>query len=261
MATTIETTSEPTAGPPLRGLGAMFWTELRLFVREPAAAFFTLAFPLILLFVFGSIFGNDPETDYSGWGAVDVLVQGYVGLIIGTIVFIGMPVTLAAYRQYGILKRLRATPVSAVTVILAHVLVNAVMFGFGVVLLFVAGKVVYDLRMPESPLGFIAACVLSYFSFAAIAFVIAGIFPTARTAQAVGSAVFFPQMFLSGAAFPREMFPDTLKSVTQFLPMTQINVLVADIWREGSWNGTAVIALVLIGVAGAVVSFWVFRWE
>lgn len=261
MATTLEPSATTAFSAPLRGLGAMFLTEMKLFIREPAAAFFTLAFPLILLLVFGSIFGNDPEADYRGWGAVDVLVQGYVGLIIGTIVFIGMPVTLAAYRQYGILKRLRATPVSAATVILAHVLVNAVMFAAGVVLLFVVGKLVYDLRMPESPLGFIAACVLSYFSFAAFAFIIAGIFPTARTAQAVGSAVFFPQMFLSGAAFPREVFPDTLKSVTQYLPMTQINELTAEMWQTGRWNGTAAIALVAIGVVGAVISFKVFRWE
>jgi ABC-type multidrug transport system permease subunit len=71
-----------------------------------------------------------------------------------------------------------------------------------------------------------------------------GIVPTAPTAQAVGSVVFFLQKFLSGAAFPREMFPDTLKSVMQYLPIRQINALVSAGWRKGAWNGIVVIALV-----------------
>lgn len=246
----------------MRGLYQLTLTELRLFLREPAAAFFTLAFPLILLFVFGSIFGNEPAEEYGNrWGAVDVMVMGYIGLIIGTIVFIGMPVTLAGYRQYGILKRLRATPVTAITVIVAHLLVNAVMFAVGVVLLLIAGRVVYDLRMPESMLGLVGASAFSFICFAAVAFVLAGVCSTARTAQAVGSAIYFPQMFLSGAAFPRELFPDTLKKVTNYLPMTQINILITDIWQHGTWNGVALAVLGCIGLVGAVIAVKVFRWE
>ncbi len=247
----------------LRGLPSLAVVGAKLFLREPAAAFFTLAFPLILLFVFGSAFGNDPDPDMYGgkWGAVDVMVQGHIGLIIGTIVFIGMPVSISSYRQYGILKRLRATPVTAMIVILAQLIVNLAMFVGGVVLLLIAGKLVFDLRMPVSMPGFLLASLLSFLSFAAVGFVLASIFPTARTAQAVGSAICFPQMFLSGAAFPREMFPDTMKRVTEFLPMTQINILVTQMWQDGTWNRTAVLVLVIIGGVAAVVAARVFRWE
>ncbi len=247
----------------MRGLLQLTRSETRLFLREPAAAFFTLAFPLILLFVFGGIFGNDLDPEYydGAWGAVDVMVQGYIGLIIGTIVFIGMPVTIASYRQYGILKRLRATPVTASSIIGSQLLVNLVMFVLGVILLLVVGWIVYDLRMPESFAGMWAASLLSFVSFAAVGLVLASIFPTSRTAQAAGSAIYFPQMFLSGAAFPRELFPDGMKRVTEFLPMTQINILVTEMWQAGTWNAVAVMVLLAIGVVAGVAAIRLFRWE
>lgn len=246
---------------PLRGLARLTWTEFRLFLREPSAAFFTLAFPLILLFVFASISGNDPDPEFGGWGAADVMVQGYIGLIIGTVAFMGIPVTIGSYRQYGILKRLRATPLQAPTVIIAHIVVNGVITGLGTVLLLIVGRVVYDLRSPEAPFSLVVAWLLSYLSFSVVGFTLAGIFPTARTAQAVGSAIYFPQMFLSGAAFPRELFPDGLRRATEFLPMTQINILIADLWRGHGWNATAVIVLLAIGVVAAIIAFRTFRWE
>jgi ABC-2 type transport system permease protein len=247
----------------MRGLLQLTLSELKLFLREPMAAFFTLAFPLILLFVFGSIFGNDLDPEHYGgtWGPVDVMVQGYIGLIIGTIVFIGMPVTISNYRQFGILKRLRATPVTAASIVGAQVIVNLIMFVLGVVLLLVIGRIVYDLRMPENMLGMWAASLLSFLSFAAVGLVLASLFPTSRTAQAVGSAIYFPQMFLSGAAFPREMFPEGMKRATEFLPMTQINILITEIWQKGTWNLTAVVVLVIIGVVAGVAAVKLFRWE
>lgn len=245
----------------MRGLKMMTFSEFKLFMREPAAAFFTLAFPLILLFVFGSIFGNDRDPDFGNWGAADVMVQGYIGLIIGTVAFMGIPVTIGSYRQYGILKRLRATPIKSPTVIISHIIVNGIVTGIGTILLLIVGSLVYGLRFPESPFALVFAWLLSYLSFSVVGFMLAGILSTARTAQAVGSAIYFPQMFLSGASFPRELFPDGLERATRFLPMTQINILISDLWREGTWNWIAVVTLSSIGIVSTVIAFRYFRWE
>jgi ABC-2 type transport system permease protein len=245
----------------MRGLTLLTWTEFKLFLREPAAAFFTLVFPLILLFVFASIFGNERDPEFGNWGAADVMVQGYIGLIIGTVAFMGIPVTIGSYRQFGVLKRLRATPLKAPVVIVAHILVNGIITGLGTILLIVAGMLVYDLRTPEAPFALVGAWLLSYLSFSVVGFTLAGIFSTSRTAQAVGSAIYFPQMFLSGAAFPRELFPDGLRRATEFLPMTQINILISDLWRGEGWNWVAVGALTMIGVVAAALAFRYFRWE
>ncbi|MGB3329355.1 MAG: ABC transporter permease [Thermomicrobiales bacterium] len=245
----------------MRGLGQMIVTEFRLFLREPSATFFTLAFPLILLFTFGSAFGNDPDPELGGWGAVDNSVMGYFGLVIGTVALMSIPVTIASYRQYGILKRLRATPVSAAQIVLAQIVVNGVLTAIGTILLVVAGKIFYDLRMPEMPWQLVLAWLVSYFSFATFGFLLGGMSATSRSAQAIGSAIYFPQIFLSGASFPRQLLPDWLQRVTEYFPMTQIYNLVTGLWHGDGWDWTALISLTAIGVISAVLSFRFFRWE
>lgn len=80
-------------------------TELKLFMRDPLAAFFTLVFPLMMLVLFGSIFGNEPDPDLGGRGQVDVSVPGYIGVIIATTAIMGLPINLASYRAGGVLRR------------------------------------------------------------------------------------------------------------------------------------------------------------
>lgn len=245
----------------MRGLGSLTRTETMLFFREPAAVFFTLAFPIMLLLIFGSIFGNDPSAELDGWGQMDASVQGYMAMIIGTVALIGIPVTIASYREFGVLKRLKATPLQPFTVILAHVLVNALFTGIGIALLIATGIIVYDLRLPEAPFGVAIAAALGYLSFSTFGFVLAGLFRTARTAQAVGSALYFPQLFLSGAVLPRELFSDTLRAWTAPLPMTQVVELVSGLWRGTGWNLTALTVTTAIGLVSAVAAARFFRWE
>lgn len=246
----------------MRGLGHLVWVELKLLFREPAAVFFTLAFPLLLLVIFGAIFGNDPAEGFAGYGILDLSVQGYVALIIGTATLMGLPVTVGSYREHRVFKRLQATPLAAASVIVTHIVVNGILTLVGTLILVLAGKLIFDLRLPESILPLVPAWLLAYTAFATFGFVLGGIFPTARTAQAVGSVLYFPQLFLSGAAgIPRSQFSPTLRSVTEFLPMTQIVNLVGELWRGSGWSLTAVGTLALIGVVSGLLAVRLFRWE
>lgn len=245
----------------MRQLMTLTTTELRLYLREPAALFFTLAFPLMILFVFGGIFGNDPDPMLGGRGSVDVSVPGYIAMVIGTAMIFGLPVTLGAYREQGILRRLRATPLRPLDVIAAHVVVSIILAAIGIVLLVLAGWLVYDLVLPAAPGGVVVATLLALLAFGGFGLVLGGIFATARTAQAVASAVYFPQLFLSGASFPRQLFPDTLAAITEWLPMTQIVLLVTDLWASGTWNWTAVAVLSAMLVVTGVIATRTFRWE
>jgi ABC-2 type transport system permease protein len=246
----------------MRALWKMTCVEAKLFLREPAAVFFTLAFPVMVLLLFSSMFGNEPVPDLPGLRAVDVMAPAYTGMVIATTALLGLPITLASYRQQGILRRLRATPLHPSAILVAQVLVNLLMTVVGISLLLVTARLVYDLRLPEAPLAVVLAFVLASLSFFAVGFVLAGVLPSARTATVVGQVIFFPMFFLSGAAgIPREMLPEALRRVSDFLPLTYVVELVQDLWIEGSWNVTAV--LVLAGVlAGAVIlSARTFRWE
>lgn len=237
------------------------WIELKLQLREPLAAFFTLVFPLMLLVVFGSIFGNEPEAFLGGFGQVDLSVPGYIGMIIGTIGMLGLPITLANYREQGILRRYQATPLRPSAVLWAQVAVNVLTTALGVAILVVAGRLLYDLRPPTVTLGMVPAIAISAFSFFAVGFMMAGVMPTPRSAQAVGMALFYPMLFLSGAAMPRQIMPETVQRVAEFLPLTHVVILLEDLWFAGDWNVVSLGVVCAMLVAGLVVTRMTFRWE
>lgn len=245
----------------MRALAMMTWTEWKLALREPAAVFFTLAFPVMILLIFGSIFGNDPDPQLDGRGSVDVSVPGYAAQVIGTVTLVGLPVTLAAYREFGILRRLRTTPVSPFVVLGSRVLVDVGLSLLGIALVVLLARLFYGLAWPAAPFAVVVAVVVATLCFSAIGFVLAGLLPTSRTAQAVGSVLFFPQLFLSGAALPREVMTGTVRQIADRLPLTQVVILVGDLWRGDGWNGTALAILVGLFVIGTAVASRTFRWE
>ena len=245
----------------MNALLKLTWIEFKLQFREPVGIFFTLAFPLLLLAIFGSVFGNDSETFLSGFGQIDLSMAGYMAMIIGTIGMLGLPITLSNYREKGILRRLRATPLQSGTILWSQVIVQVFMAGLGILLLVGMGRLFFGLRMPEGNLMLIPAIILSAFSFFAIGFALAGVMPTARTAQAVGMALFYPMLFLSGAAMPRFIMPESIQHIAEFMPLTQVVILLEDLWLDGTWNMTALLAITAVLILGLLVSRLSFRWE
>lgn len=96
----------------IRSLARTSAVELRLFLREPVTAVFTLALPLVLLFVLGGVFGNDPNPRlYRGVGAMNYYVPAYVALVLAAMGVITLPAHLAAYHERGVLRRFRASSI------------------------------------------------------------------------------------------------------------------------------------------------------
>ena len=192
---------------------------------------------------------------------VELSVPGYIGMIIGTIGLLSIPITLSNYRDQGILRRLRATPLQSGHILWAQVATQVLMAAAGIVLLFIVGYAVFDMRIPAGSVTIIPAILLSAFSFFAIGFVLAGVMPTARTAQAVGMAILYPMLFLSGAAMPRFLMPEAVQQVAEFLPLTHVVMLIEDLWLNGTWNITSLVVVTMLLIVGLVVSRVSFRWE
>ncbi len=239
----------------------MTWTELKLTLREPMGTFFTLLFPILLLIVFGSIFGNEADAFLGGYGSVDLSVPGYIGMIVGTVGMLGIPITLATYRENGILRRYRATPIQPSVVLWSQVAVNVLMTLIGIGLLVSVGLIFYDLRIPTATLSIIPAIFIAGFSFFAVGFVMAGLLSTPRTAQAVGMALFYPMLFLSGAAIPRHIMPESVQRISNFLPLTHVVKLLEDLWLRGTWNLVSLSVIVGLLIVGLLISKQTFRWE
>jgi ABC-2 type transport system permease protein len=237
--------------------------ETKLFLREPMAAFFTIAFPLMMLFLFGAIYGNEPTELFGGRGTMDVSVPAYMAMIIGTVGLLSLTISITSYREKGILRRFRSTPLRPYVILLDTVLVNFLMTLFGTALLIIAAKLIYHLRFDGSVLLFLAAFTLASLSFFSLGFVIASLAPTARVAQVVGMVIFYPMLFLSGAAIPLEIMPDSIKKVANFLPLSYVVELLKGMWFGEHLADHLVSILILTGIliAGIVISALTFRWE
>ncbi len=241
----------------------LVWVEFKLYLREPTAAFFALAFPVMFLVLFGSIYGNEPIPMFGGYGTVDVSVPSYTGMIIATTGLTSLSVIVCSYRERGILRRLRTTPVRPMALLAAQAVVLLLITIAGMALLIIVGKLGYGLRFHGNPWALAGALIPSSLSFFAMGFAIAGLAPTVRTAQTVTMVLFYPMLFLSGASIPRELLPGNIQRMSEFLPLTHVVTLL-----RGAWFGVPLsdfkreigILFAIAGAAALVPLRW-FRWE
>jgi len=236
------------------------WVELKLFLREPGAAFFTLVLPVLLL-VFNGSTGNDPDAALGGAGFIDVMVPGYIALVIATLGLTNLPGLMATYRERGVLRRLQATPVRPSTILGAQLLVHSLVATIGLVVLVAVGAVAFDLRAPQAPVAVAAAYVISVLGFAAFGFVLAALLPTGRSAAAVSFALYLPMIFLSGAVMPRQALPDWAERLSDALPLTYVVEALQEPWISGTWDVGALALLVALVAAGTLLSTRLFRWS
>jgi ABC-2 type transport system permease protein len=248
----------------MKSLLRMTWMEAKLFLREPVSAFFTLIFPLIMLFIFGFIYGNvppPPGTDTQS--AIEVLIPALSAMVIGTTGLMAVTITMANYRENGILRRLSTTPVRPLVVLTAQVIVVFGMTALGMLLLVAAGKLVFHARFEGSAFSLLGGFVLGSLSFFGIGFILAGTMPTARTAQIIAMVLMYPMLILSGAAWPRELMPAIIQKISAFVPLTYVVNLLRGLWVGEPWGNHLLDVTVLGGMLllGIIISVKTFRWE
>jgi ABC-2 type transport system permease protein len=248
----------------VRRLVKMTWLELKLFAREPLTVVFTMAIPLILLFIMGGVFGNTPRTDEVVWrsaGPMDFYIPAYIALVVASLGLIGLPVHLAAYRERGVLRRFRASSVGLRYVLGSQAAVMFCMAVLGGILLVVAAVAGYDPRPPVSPGLAVPAFVLGTLCFASLGVMLGSILPTARAAQSVGVLLWFIMIFISGAGPPPEVLNGAMNWVARFMPLTHTVRLLQDPWLGFGWNVMETIIVVGITIGAALISLRFFRWE
>jgi len=162
-----------------------------------------------------------------------------------------------------VLRRYQATPLHPLTYLGADVLVSFVLTLMGFLILIVEGKLIWHLRFDGNPLSVLAGFTLSALAFFALGYLIASLSPTARVAQVVGMALFYPMLFLSGAAIPLEILPENILRWSRFLPLTHVVTLMRGLWAGDGWSQhlTEAGLLVAMLVIGAPLSARLFRWE
>lgn len=245
------------------GLTKLTILEFKLFTRNYLNMFFLLLFPTLMLLLFGGIFGNEPEAIFGGYGTVDVSVPAYGGMIISVTGLMSLPLTVCEYREKKILKRFQATPLSPVYVIISQISVNLLMTIAGMILLFLAAKIVFNLRFMGNVLPVIAVFLFSTLSVYSMGFLIAGLAPNMRAATAIAYLVYFPMLFLTGATIPIELMPRLMQNIARILPVTHMVKAMKAVWLGESISSVYSSLLVLAGVMLLcfLLSLKLFRWE
>lgn len=194
--------------------------EIRLFVRDFFGFFFALVFPLLMLFLFGGIFGNEPVYEGADLGMMDVTVPAYSVMVIGVTGLMSLPLTLSGYKEKKIYKRFDATPVGKKSILSAQVFVNLIMTLIGIAILLTAGRILYHIQIRGSFLSICVSMLLSIAAMFSLGFFLTAVGRDFKGTNLLCYVVYFLMLFLSGATMPDQMFPETMKNLSLCLPMT-----------------------------------------
>ena len=250
----------------MRGFWKLSWVEIKVFMREPMGFIGTLIMPVILFVVFGRVFGTRVAGAIpSATSAIDAPfnVAILAAIVIAINAVQSLIAIIAIYREGGILKRLRATPLSPVTILGAHVLVKLAFTAMSLTLLVLAGRRLFPGVMQVNVFSFAVAVLLSTLSILSLGFVLASLVPTARFAQPLGAVILYPMLVLSGLFFPVEKLPVAAQAIAYVLPTTHAVSLLQGVWDGTGWEAhwPDAVALVVIFLALSALSAKVFRWE
>src|ERR1700722_6035457 len=204
-----------------RGLWKLTWLEIKIFLREPLGAFGSIIFPVLVFVVVGRLLGGGlPPGAMAASGFVRVGLPVFVSVLIALNGVLSLVTIISIYREGGILKRLRATPLRPQTILTAHVLVKLGLTTVTMSLMVLAGKRYYPMNVNVPVFGFTMALLLSTWSILSIGFVIASIVPTARFAQPIAAAILYPMVAICGLFVPLSSLPPPLHALARVLPLT-----------------------------------------
>ncbi|HLR83500.1 MAG TPA: ABC transporter permease [Nocardioidaceae bacterium] len=241
---------------------AILTSEARLLLREPGVIFWVLAFPTLLLVVLGLIPSfRDAQSDLGGQRVVDLYVP--VAVLLGMIMAAlqALPHGLSSYRERGILRRLRVTPVRPAHLLAAQIAVYAAASSVSALVVLAVGKLGYGVDLPDNALGYIVAFVLAMTGALALGATLAAIAPTTRATAAISSCVFFPTMFTAGVWMPVQTMPGMLRTIVESTPMGA----GANALNTAAVGGTPEVVDLAVVIGWSIVfialAVRLFRWE
>lgn len=244
---------------------SLFWHQLRseqlVFWRSREAAIFVFLFPPLLFLLLASVFGDGTR---EGVPASTYLVAGLIAYAAANTALGGLAITLVIRREYGILKRLRSTPLPAalyLTAVLLSNLLVVVLQSFVVVGL---GVFLFDAQLPENWPAFLLALGLGAAAFAGLGLAITALVRSGEAIAAVVNVIILPMSFLSGSFGPADELPGFLEALRDLLPLRYLIDLVLGAYVDGDalWERPTAIAVIAAwGAGGYVVARRGFGWE
>jgi ABC-2 type transport system permease protein len=263
---------------PLPGALRLGWSrtryEVRGFFRERDAVIFIFAYPVIMLAIFATVFGQGGATVGDGIPFAQYFLPGMIATGVLLSSFQSMALDIAAERDRGGLKRLRGTPLPPTAFFLGKVGQVLATSLIQLVLLLAVARLLFDVALPDTSARW--ATLAWVFLLGTATGAICGVgfssIPrSAKSASAVVTPVVLVLQFISGVFFTFYQLPSWMQEVAAVFPLKWMaqgmrSVFLPDgaasLEPAGSWEHGR-IALVLIAwlVLGLVAGVRTFRWQ
>jgi ABC-2 type transport system permease protein len=238
--------------------------DLRGFLRNRQARFFTLVLPLLFLVIFVSVFGNN-HVGPTGVKASTYYVPGLSAMGVIAASFINLVISITVLREEGILKRRRATPVPAWVLIAGRTLMAIGVSLTTMVVLLLVGRFAYGVQLPTRTIpGVAITAVVGAISFCVLAYAFSTAIVNEDSAQPMVQAIMLPLYFISGVFIPAVQLPAWLRHVAQVFPVQHLADGLHHAFDPTTtgiglvWSDLGVLAL--WGAIGLVVALVRFSW-
>jgi len=237
--------------------------QMRLFLRRKDELFWTLAFPVLFILLFGAIYGN------SKWEGMSIRSIDYLlpGIIVMGAMVTGIMRTATAFvqeREQGIYRRLALTPLTRTTLIGSQLLQHYLVIIVQTLLLVAIGGLAFKTHLTGNTALFWLTLSVGALCFMSIGFALTGLIKTLRSATPIIQITYFALMFLGGIFFPNSLLPKWLENAAGILPSTQMGDALRAVVYNGAGIGDIWQKLAIMGAWIAVcmvISIRFFRWE
>jgi ABC-2 type transport system permease protein len=250
----------------LRSFPTQLRSDLKIFVRSPAALFFTAILPVIFLTMFVAIFGNSPAGgDYGDIRISTLQVPAFIALAVVSASFVSLAIGLTNVRENGVLKRVRATP-AAPGIVFAGRIGTAIVSALTVTAILCAiGGLAFGVTLPTTTLpALLVTLIVGAGAFCALGIAYTRLIPNDDAAPAMTNAVVLPLYFISGVFVPVSQLPDGLRRVAGVLPVQPfVDALTVTFDPRTTGLGFEVSDLLIVaawGVAGLLLAVRTFVW-
>jgi ABC-2 type transport system permease protein len=245
----------------MNALARQIGLETKIFVRERQNLFLTMAFPLILIFIFGSVFSGQ---SWSGISAINYLLPGIIVTSLMMACMNNNALKIVNEREKGVYRRLSLTPLKRGTLLLGNIIVRYLIAMASTLLLIAVGVGLFKADMGGNYLLLWLVWTLGSLTFIVIGFVLASLVKNTNSMMTLGMAALFPLMFLGGCFWPIDEMPAFLVPVCEALPTLRLNTALRMITVQNAgfgdiWGELPVVLYWLAG--GSVLSVLLFKWE
>ncbi|MGN6816607.1 MAG: ABC transporter permease [Solirubrobacterales bacterium] len=240
-------------------------------LRTPRTVIFTIAFPIVLLVLFNSIFnagGNETATLPGDLklSAEAYFTAGIIAYAAALSTFTTLAVSLTTQRENGQLKRYRGTPMPPWTFIAGQIIrAEAQALAMAAVLL-VIGAVAYGIPIPASTFpAFVLYLLLGTATLCSLGIAVSAFTPTPDAASTIAPFSVVILAFISGVWIPVEQLPNWLETIGKVFPLYHLALgLQTTLAPRASGSGLEienVIALAVWAAIGIRIASRRFRWE